>query len=271
MFPAAAARACDFAVTSQALSGKTALVTGAGRNIGRAIALRLAREGAAIAIHCKTSLIEAAALAREIEAEGGSSFILAADLATSRGIDSLARSLNEELARRGASGLDILVNNAAVISEGGDTIAATKEDDFDRIFAINLKAAFFLTQCLAPLLSDGGRVINLSSRPSTVAFPQGIVYAMTKAALNSLTASLAKQLGPRGITVNAIGPGVIETDRTVPRMLSTAEARAAIAATTALKRVGTGEDVADTVSFLASDAARWVTGAYIEVAGGAGI
>ena len=253
------------------LAGKTALVTGAARNIGKAIALRLARDGATIAIHCKTSLIEAAALAREIEAEGGSSFILAADLATAKGIDSLARSLEAELARRGASGLDILVNNAAVISEGGDTIAATSEDDFDRIVAINLKAAFFLTQRLSPLLNGGGRVINLSSRPSTVAFPNGIVYAMTKAAINSLTKSLAKELGPRGITVNAIGPGVIETDRTVPRMLSTPEARAAIAATTALKRVGTAEDVADMVSFLASENARWMSGTYVEVAGGAGL
>ncbi|HEY1719933.1 MAG TPA: SDR family oxidoreductase, partial [Magnetospirillaceae bacterium] len=133
------------------------------------------------------------------------------------------------------------------------------------------KAPFFVTQRLTPLLKDGGRVINISSRPSTVAFPFNITYALAKAALNSMTKSLARELGPRGITVNAVAPGVIETDRTVPRMLSTPEQRAAVAATTALKRVGTAADVADVVAFLASDEARWVTGAYIEAAGGAGL
>ncbi len=139
------------------------------------------------------------------------------------------------------------------------------------MIGVNMKAPFFMVQRLLPLLQDGGRVINLSSRPSTVAFPFNITYAMAKAAINSLTKSLARELGPRGITVNAIGPGVIETDRTVPRMLATPEQRAAVAATTALKRVGTAEDVADVVAFLASNDARWITGAYIETAGGAGL
>jgi len=258
-------------VTLKSLTGRTALVTGAGRNIGRAIALRLAHDGADVAVHYNTSVAQAAEVVRTIEGAGGRAFAIAAELATLAGIERFAESLKGTLAERGASGLDILVNNAAVIAEGGDTIAAATESSFDRIVAINLKTAFFLTQLLSPLLKDGGRVVNLSSRPSEVAFPSGIVYAMTKAALNSLTKSTAKEFGPRGITVNAVGPGVIETDRTVPRMLVTQEARAAIAATTALKRIGLVDDVADTVAFLVSDDARWLTGAYIEVAGGAGI
>ena len=244
-------------------AGKTALVTGAGRNIGAVIAETLASQGATVAVHYSTSVDQANAVVAKIEAAGGRAFGVRADLSTVAGADALAEALRD--------GLDILVNNAAMIMESGDTIAAIDEAQFDRMIGVNMKAPFFVTQRLMPLLRDGGRVINISSRPSTVAFPFNITYALAKAALNSLTKSLAKELGPRGITVNAVAPGVIETDRTVPRLLNTPEQRAAIAATTALKRVGTAEDVADVVAFLASDDARWITGAYIEVAGGAGL
>ncbi len=253
------------------LTGKTALVTGAGRNIGAEVARTLARHGATVGIHHSTSGEQAKAVLREIQDAGGSAFLVTADLGSVAGIEALAGDLRGRLTARGRDRLDILVNNAAMIMEGGDTIGAIGEAAFDRIVAVNLRAPFFLAQHLGPLLADGGRVINLSSRPSTVAFPFNITYAMSKAALNSLTRSLARELGPRGITVNALGPGVIETDRTIPRLLATAEARAAIAATTALKRVGTAAEVADAVAFLASADARWITGAYIEVAGGAGL
>ena len=257
--------------SATSLTGKTALVTGAGRNIGAMIARTLARKGATVAIHYSTSAEQAKAVLRAIEDEGGTGFLIEAELGSVAGIDGLATALGERLAALGRDRLDILVNNAARIMEGGDTIGAIAEADFDRLIAVNMRAPFFLVQRLGPLLAEGGRVVNLSSRPSTVAFPFNITYAMAKAALNSFTKSLARELGPRGITVNALGPGVIETDRTVPRMLATAEARAAIAASTALKRVGTAEEVADAVAFLASDDARWITGAYIEVAGGAGL
>lgn len=252
-------------------AGKAALVTGAGRNIGAVIARTLARQGATVAVHYSTSGAQAAAVVRDIEAAGGKALAIQADLATVSGVGGLVATLGNELHARGFEKLDILVNNAAVIMEGGDTIVSIAEADFDRLVAVNMKAPFFVVQRLLPLLKDSSRIVNLSSRPSTVAFPMNITYAMAKAAINSLTKSLARELGPRGITVNAIGPGVIETDRTVPRMLSTPEARAGIAAMTALKRIGTAEDVADVVAFLASDEARWITGAYIETAGGAGL
>jgi 3-oxoacyl-[acyl-carrier protein] reductase len=258
-------------MTEQVFAGRTALVTGAGRNIGAVIARTLARRGATVAVHYSTSVDEAAAVLKTIEEEGGQAFGIRAALDTVDGIDGLVHDLRTQLAARRQNGLDILVNNAARIMEGGDNIRDIGEADFDRLIASNMKAPFFLVQRLLPLLKDGGRVVNLSSRPSTIGFPQNITYAASKAALNALTKSLARELGPRGITVNAIGPGVIETDRTVPRMLNTPEARAFIAGTTALKRIGTAADVADVVAFLASDDARWITGAYIETAGGAGL
>ncbi len=253
------------------LAGRVALVTGAGRNIGAGIARRLAADGATVGVHYSTSAKQAADVVRDIKAAGGTAFLLRADLLNGGGIGELAHNLEGALAAHDFAALDILVNNAAIILESDDEIARLTEADFDRVIGTNLKAPFFLVQKLAPRIADGGRIVNLSSRPSTVAFPKGIAYAMAKAGLNSLTKSLAKELGPRGITVNAVAPGVIETDRTLPRMLATEESRAFIAATTALKRVGRVEDVADAVAFLVSHDARWITGAYIEAAGGAGL
>ncbi len=174
-------------------AGKTALVTGAGRNIGAVIAQTLACQGATVAVHYSTSADQAAAVIAKIEGEGGKAFGVRADIATTSGVDGLVAALGEQLSARGLTGLDILVNNAAMIMEGGDTISQITDIAFDTMIGVNMKAPFFMVQRLSPLLQDGGRVINLSSRPSTVAFPFNITYAMAKAA-DQLSDEIA---GPR--------------------------------------------------------------------------
>jgi len=242
------------------LSGKIALVTGASRGIGRAIALRLARDGARVAVHGTKGAEDTA---REL---GGAGVSLAGDLATLAGVDALAAAFKQRL---GKPAPDFLINNAGIQASPNDTLERLGEADFDRLIAVNVKAPFFLLQRFLADFPAGGRVVNLSSALSHVAFPEQIVYSATKAAINSLTKSLAKELGPRGITVNAVGPGPIETDMTRDRLFEKPEARAAMVALSALKRTGVPEDIADVVAFLVSNDARWVTGAYLDAAGGA--
>jgi 3-oxoacyl-[acyl-carrier protein] reductase len=245
------------------LSGKIALVTGASRGIGAAIALRLARDGARVAVHGTKG---AGDTAKAIEKSGGKSVSLAGDLATLAGVDALVTAFKTGL---GQAAPDILVNNAGIQASPNDTLERLGEADFDRLIAINVKAPFFLVQRFLADFPRGARIVNLSSQLSQIAFPEQIVYSATKAAINSLTKSLAKELGPRGITVNAVGPGIIETDMTRDRLLGNEQMRAFVAGNTALKRIGQPDDIADIVAFLASDDSRWVTGAYIAGGGGA--
>jgi 3-oxoacyl-[acyl-carrier protein] reductase len=244
-------------------SGKIALVTGASRGIGLAIALRLARDGARLAVHGTKG---AADTVKAIEKAGGKAVSLAGDLATLAGVDALAAEFRAKL---GQAAPDILINNAGIQASPDDTLERLGEADFDRLIAINIKAPFFLVQRFLADFPGGGRVVNLSSQLSQIAFPEQIVYSATKAAINSLTKSLAKELGPRGITVNAVGPGIIETDMTRDRLLGNEQMRAFVAGNTALKRIGKPDDIADIVAFLVSDDARWVTGAYVPGGGGA--
>jgi 3-oxoacyl-[acyl-carrier protein] reductase len=244
------------------LKGKTALVTGSSRGIGRAIAERLAAEGALVAIHYAGNDAAANETLKTIEQAGGQGFLVKAELGVPGGIDMLFAGLGKGLARRL---LDILVNNAAVAPQ--ITIADTTPEEFDRIFAINVRAPFFIIQRALSLMPDGGRIINISSGVTWFATP-ATVYSMTKGALNVLGRSLANSLGSRNITVNTISPGITDTDMNPSIRDKNAEAIGRVAAMTALGRPGRPADIGDVVAFFASDDARWITGQTVEVNGG---
>ncbi|MFC7840983.1 SDR family NAD(P)-dependent oxidoreductase [Streptomyces sp. NPDC057382] len=243
------------------LTGRTALVTGASRGIGRGIAERLARDGARVAVHYGRNEAAAKEAVAAIEEEGGSAFTLGAEL----GVPGDAEALWEQFDRH-ADGLDILVNNAGI----GSTrpIGQLEEREFDAVFAVNVKAPFFILKHGMARLRDGGRVVNISSGLArTAVMPDNMAYAMTKGALDVFSRDLSKVLGPRGITVNSVAPGIIETDNTAP-LLRSPDGRRRAEAISALGGVGEPAEVADVVAFLVSDAGRWVTGSWVDVTGG---
>ncbi|MFD8524894.1 SDR family oxidoreductase [Streptomyces capillispiralis] len=246
--------------------GKTALVTGGSRGIGRAISRRLAREGALVAVHYGHDQAAAERTVKEIEADGGRAFPVHAELGVHGDADTLWAAFDRALAREDApAGVDILVNNAGITVPR--PIAAITEADYDRVFAINTRAPFFIIQRGLPRLRDGGRIVNISSVATRVAFPAIVSYTMTKAALDYLTLSLAQELGPRGITVNAVAPGYTETE--INPTLAVPEIRRRYSEASTFGRLGDPVDIADVVSFVASDDARWVTGQWIDASGGA--
>ncbi len=244
------------------LNGKFALITGASRGIGRAIAQRLASDGALVAIHYGGNDAAANETLRTIEQAGGQALLVRAELGVSGDIDTLFTKLEKELAGRP---LDILVNNAAVAPQ--IAIHQTTPEEFDRIFAINVRAPFFIIQRVLPLMPDGGRIINISSGVTWFATP-ATVYSMTKGALNVLGRSLANSLGPRNITVNTISPGITDTDMNPAIRDKDSKALERVAAMTALGRPGGPADIGDVVAFFASDDARWITGQTLDVNGG---
>ncbi|MEU4344346.1 SDR family oxidoreductase [Nocardia sp. NPDC023852] len=243
-------------------TGKTALVTGASRGIGRAIAERLAADGAEVAVHYGTNKEAADETVSAIRRVGGRAFPVCAELGVEGDIDRL---FGELMAGLDGRPLDILVNNAAVITYEATIEQATPEQ-FDRLVAINVRAPFFIIQRALPILRDGGRIINISSGVTWFATPE-VVYGMTKGALNVLGRSLANTLGPQGITVNTVSPGITDTE--MNSWLHTNDgAISGVASMTALERVGRGADIADAVAFFASGDGRWVTGQTLEVNGG---
>lgn len=246
-----------------ALAGKTALVTGGSRGIGRAIAERLGRDGARVGVHYGHHEAEANKTAATIEDAGGQAFVVRAELGAPGDAEGLWQAFAEH-----ADGPDILVNNAGV----GDVrapISGVSPEEFDRLLAVNTKALFFVTKLALPLLRDGGRIVNLSSSLTRgVAVPELAAYAMSKAPVDALTTVLAKELGPRKITVNAVAPGVVDTDMNAA-WLRNDPARSAVSAMSPLGRVGEPADIADIVAFLASEDSRWVTGQWIDATGGA--
>ncbi|TVY06266.1 SDR family oxidoreductase [Mycolicibacterium porcinum] len=244
------------------LIGKTALVTGASRGIGRAIALRLARDGARVGVHYGSRADAAEQTVRQIAEAGGEAFAVSAAL----GVAGDASRLWEAFDRH-ADGLDILVNNAGILGGriGFDELA---ESAYDEIFAVNTRAPVFITQQGLSRIRDHGRIVNISTRFTHGArVPELLAYAMSKAALDSFTATLAKHVAPRGITVNAVGPGSTDTDMNAARLAS-AQGRAAVAGQSPFNRVAQPDDVADIVAFLADEDSRWVTGQWIDASGG---
>lgn len=246
------------------LTGKIALVTGASRGIGRAIAIALAEQGARIIVHYHQAGDAADGLASEIRAQGGEAWTVAADLSAADGASVLAHAVKAIVRDASAGGLDILVNNAGVGLRA--RIADVREEDFDRVLQVNLKTPFFLIQQLLPVLRDGGRIINVSSMGTRAAYPEMSVYAPSKGGLEALTLLLAAELSPRNITVNAVLPGATATD--LNQRARDPETAKVIAQTVALGRVGQPDDIADIVTFLASNAGRWVTGQNIDATGG---
>lgn len=246
---------------------KLALVTGASRGIGRGIAERLAADGAVVAVHYGGNEAAANETVAAIEAAGGRAFAIKARLGEPGDVEALFAAFAEGVRPyTDEPALDILVNNAG--TNGPGPLETTTPAQYDAIMDQNLKAPYFIIQKAVPLLRDGGRIINISSGASVISWKNDPVYAMTKAALDSFTRSLAAQLGPRGITVNSVAPGIVDTDMNASWLRGNPEGEAAGAAWSVFKRVGQVADIADVVGFVASPAARWVTGQLIDATGG---
>lgn len=242
------------------LISRTALVTGASRGIGRATARALARAGARVFVHYGNSAKDADSLVAEIRKAGGRADAVGADLSAPDGPHKLAA----EIGKLVVGPLDILVANAGIAVPA--SIEAQTVADFDRMFAVNVRAPFFLVQQLLPLMKDGSSIVMTSSLAARAAVGELAAYAATKGAIDTLVKHFAALLGARGIRVNAVAPGIIDTD--MSEFTKTEEGREYALKMQALQRIGHADDVGDVVTFLASDSARWVTGDTVQVGGG---
>jgi 3-oxoacyl-[acyl-carrier protein] reductase len=247
-------------MTMASLKGKTALVTGASRGIGRASALALARLGAQVLVHYSSGAKEADDVVAEIRKLGSKADAIGADLGTADGPQKLARQVRSIVGDR----LDILVANAGVTKAA--TIEETTVEDFDRLFAVNVRAPFFLVQQLSPIMHEGSSIVLLSSLAAHAVVGTLSAYAATRGAIDTLVKHFASALGARGIRVNAIAPGVVATD--MSSFTKTTEGRDYALGLQTLKRLAQADDIGDAVAFLASSEARWITGDTLHVDGG---
>jgi NAD(P)-dependent dehydrogenase (short-subunit alcohol dehydrogenase family) len=241
-------------------NGKTALVTGASRGIGRAAALALARAGAQVLIHYGRNAAEAQSVVDRIKATGGRAEAIGADLSDPQGAHRLAARVRKIVGDR----LDILVANAGISKAA--TIEETTVEDFDALFAVNVRAPYFLVQQLLPIRKEGSSVVFTSSLAAHAAVGNLSAYAATKGAIDTLVKHFALVLGPKGVRVNAVAPGVVETD--MSSFARTDAGRDFTLGMQALQRVAQPDDIAGAIAFLASDTARLVSGDTLRVDGG---
>ena len=243
------------------LAGKVALVTGASRGIGRAIALRLAKDGASVVVNYAGSAAQAHETVTAIEKSGGRALAVQADVSQVAEVRRLIGACVGAFGR-----LDVLVNNAGVMFT--KPLVDVGEEEFDRLFGVNVKGAFFCCQEAAKRMAAGGRIINLSSSTTgrAVTLPGYAAYVASKGAVEQFSFVLARELGPKGITVNVVSPGPVDTE--LFGAGKTEEQKQQFARAAALNRLGQPDDIADVVAFLASEGARWVTGQNIRANGG---
>jgi 3-oxoacyl-[acyl-carrier protein] reductase len=247
-------------IMTTGLAGKTALVTGASRGIGRSIALGLSKEGAQVLVHYGRAAQEAESVVAQIRAAGGRADAVGADLAAADGPHKLAKQVRGIVGER----LDILVANAGMGKSA--TIEDTTVKDFDDLFAVNVRAPFFLVQQLLPILAAGSSITFVSSLAAHAVVGSLSAYSATKGAIDTLVKHFAFALGPRGIRVNAVAPGIVATD--MSNFAKTEQGREYALGMQALKRLAQPDDIGGVVAFLASEDARWITGDTIRVDGG---
>ncbi|MBI3144036.1 MAG: SDR family oxidoreductase [Pseudogulbenkiania sp.] len=244
-----------------------ALITGGSRGLGKNTALHLAAKGVDIILTYRSQQAEAESVVAEIERLGAHAVALPLDVADSAGFAAFAKQVQAELQSHWQRDrFDFLVNNAGIGIHA--PFAETTEAQFDQLMNIHLKGVFFLTQALLPLIADGGRIVNLSSGLARFALPGYAAYAAMKGAVEVLTRYLAKELGPRGIAVNVVAPGAIETDFGGGQVRDNADINAFIASQTALGRVGQPDDIGGVIASLLSDDNRWINAQRIEASGG---
>ena len=242
------------------LSGKTALVTGASRGLGRASALALARMGAQVLVHYSSGMKEAEAVVAEIRKAGGRADAVAADLSAPDGAHALSRQVRAVVGNR----LDIFVANAGISKAA--TIEDTTVEDFDRLFAVNVRAPFFLVQQLLPIMGKDSSIVLVSSLAAHATVGTLSAYAATKGAIDTLVKYFAAALGERGIRVNTVAPGIVATD--MSNFAKTDAGQAFALGIQALKRLAQPDDISGVVAFLASDDARWINGDTVRADGG---
>lgn len=249
---------------------KIALITGGSRGLGKNAALKLAAKQTDIILTYRSQAEEAQAVVKEIEALGGRAMALALDVSDTRQFDGFVASVQNELQNRWQrEHFDYLVNNAG--TGHYKPLAETSEEEFDSLINVHFKGPFFLTQKLLPVIADGGRILNISSGLTRIILPGSGTYGSIKGAMEVLTRYQAKELGERGIRVNVLAPGAIETDFGGGRVRDNPELNQHIASLTALGRVGLPDDIGDAVTALLSDETGWITGQRIEASGGQAI